>query len=269
MDFLSDCRHISDEIKIAIQPFVGSKDGGKIVGMGADNTPTAYLDKIAEDVALSYLRDIEADVIVLSEEAGVVELEPGAQDIIYLDPIDGTFNAIVDIPVYALSMAYASHGEITHGFVSNLATDEIFMARKGHGTTKNGSTVHISDVTNLHDASCTIYTHKQKKVEQLLQLSLSVRRVRHLGASSLELAYVAAGGLDAYVDTRGSLRITDAAAGMLLCTEAGGVLSDHNGMNPVFADSVRLGSSLIASNQHLYKEIVELTRHSGHEAYGL
>jgi myo-inositol-1(or 4)-monophosphatase len=257
MDFFYDCRKLSDEVAIAMKPLVGTRNGAKVVGMGADGTPTTYIDKIAEDVILEYLHEIEANVIVISEEAGIVEITPGAEDIIYLDPVDGTFNAIANIPIYALSVAYASKGTVMKGFVSNLATGEIFTADKGKGTTKGGEYLNTSCITNLHEASCAVYTSwDEERVKQITPLLSSIRRNRHLGASALELAYVAAGRLEAYVDIRGTLRMTDAAAGLLLCTEAGGVVSSPDGNVLSFPDTIRSGASLIASNSYLHPKIV-------------
>lgn len=259
MDFFSYCTKISDEIAIAIEPYIGFREGGNIIGMGADGTPTTYLDKLAEDIVLKNLFEVKANVIVISEEAGIVEITPGAQDIIYLDPIDGTFNAMANIPIYSLSMAYCSEGKLIKGFISNLATGEVFMGERGKGVTRNGKTLHTSPVTSLREASCAMYVNlKNGGIERLLSIASSLRRTRHLGSSALELAYVAAGSLDAYVDTRDKLRITDIAAGILLCEEAGGVVSAPNGAPLSLPDTIQSGISLIASNNHLYEEILAL-----------
>jgi myo-inositol-1(or 4)-monophosphatase len=259
MDFFNDCRKISNDITIALKPLIGTSKGAKVIGKGADGTPTTYIDKIAENIVLEYLREIEANVIVISEEAGVVKITPEAEDIIYLDPVDGTFNAISNIPIYALSVAYASKDTIIKAFISNLATGEIFTASKGKGALKDGKSLNTSDITNLHEASCALYTSKkEERIKQITPLFSSIRRTRHLGASALELAYVAAGRLDAYVDIRDSLRITDAAAGILLCTEAGGVVSSPDGNVLSFPDTIQSGSPIIASNGYLHDKIVNL-----------
>jgi myo-inositol-1(or 4)-monophosphatase len=259
MDFFNDCKKISNDITIAIKPLIGTKKGAKVAGMGADGTPTAYIDKVAEDTVLEYLHEIDANVIVISEEAGVVKITPEAEDMIYLDPVDGTFNAISNIPIYALSVAYASKGTIVKAFISNLATGEIFMANKGEGATKDGKSLNISTITNLHEASCALYaSRKEQGIKQITPLFSSIRRTRHLGSSALELAYVAAGRLEAYVDIRNSLRITDAAAGLLLCTESGGVVSSPDGNVLSFPDTIQSGASIIASNGFLHDKIVSL-----------
>jgi len=259
MDFFNDCRKVSNDITIAMKPLIGTKKGAKIVGMGADGTPTAYIDKIAENIVLEYLRENEANVIVISEEAGFVKITREAEDIIYLDPIDGTFNALANIPIYALSVAYASKGTISKAFISNLATGEIFTAEKGKGAMIDRKSLNTSTVTNLHEASCALYTSQTEGgVKKVAPLFASIRRNRHFGASALELAYVAAGKLDAYVDIRKTLRITDAAAGILLCTEAGGIVSSPDGDVLSFPDTIQSGASIIASNGYLHDKIVSL-----------
>jgi len=249
-----------------MKPLIGTRKGGKVVGMGADGTPTTYIDKVAEDIILAYLHEIEANVIVISEEAGIVEITPGAEDIIYLDPIDGTFNALSNIPIYALSVAYASKGTVIHGFVSNLATGEIFTAHKGRGATKDGKSMNTSNITNLHEASCAVYTsQKEEEIKEMAPFFSSIRRTRHFGASALELAYVAAGRLDAYIDIRETLRITDAAAGLLLCTEAGGIVSSPDGNVLSFPDTIQSGASIIASNDYLHDKIIGVIAQNGEE----
>ena len=227
--------------------------------MGADGTSTANIDKVAEDIVLEYLRKIEANVIVISEEVGMIEITPEAEDIIYLDPIDGTFNTRSNIPIYALSLAYASKGTLMRAFISNLATGEIFTADKGKGAMKDGASLNISNTTKMHDASFALYINQEEEaIKQIAPLFASIRRIRHFGASALELAYVAAGGLDAYIDLRGKLRITDAAAGLLLCTEAGGIVTTPDGNLLSFPDTIQSGASIIASNGYLHDKIISL-----------
>jgi len=65
---------------------------------------------------------------------------------------------------------------------------------------------------------------------RVMHIGQKIRRWRLLGASALELSYIGCGRIDGFIDIRGTLRVTDAAAGMLICTEAGGMVSDLDGM---------------------------------------
>ena len=79
-----------------------------------------------------------------------------------------------------------------------------------------------------------------------------------MGASALELAYVAAGRIDAFVDLRGSLRITDAAAGILICRESGGIVTGPRSEEITYSRDVREGARLVASNGYLHSGIMSV-----------
>ncbi|MEG3055548.1 MAG: inositol monophosphatase family protein [Methanoculleus sp.] len=79
------------------------------VKMGADGTPTKKIDQIAEDIVVDYFTHRPFCQRLISEELGCVDMN-GERGTIFLDPIDGTYNAIAGIPFYALSIAYAEGG---------------------------------------------------------------------------------------------------------------------------------------------------------------
>ena len=131
----------------AIHPLCGTDEGGTHVGMGADGTPTKLIDKIAEDIIIVHLKEHKIGKTLVSEEIGKIAL-CGEEGTIYLDPVDGTYNAEKNIPFYALSVAYAVNGQILKAFVKNLATGEEFSAEKGRGAFLNGCPIMISDVSD-------------------------------------------------------------------------------------------------------------------------
>jgi myo-inositol-1(or 4)-monophosphatase len=95
---------------------------------------------------------------------------------------------------------------------------------------------------------------------RMMQLGQKIRRWRLLGASALELCYIGCGRIDGFVDLRGTLRVTDAAAGMLVCTEAGGKVTDLDGMTIRFPEEVTIGRCLIATNGLLHHKVIEYLR---------
>jgi myo-inositol-1(or 4)-monophosphatase len=95
---------------------------------------------------------------------------------------------------------------------------------------------------------------------RMMQLGQKIRRWRLLGASAIELCYVGCGRVDAFVDLRGTLRVTDAAAGMLICTEAGGRVSDLEGREIHFPDEVTIGRCLVATNGVMHHKVIEYLR---------
>jgi len=93
-----------------------------------------------------------------------------------------------------------------------------------------------------------------------MQLGQKIRRWRLLGASALELCYTGCGRIDGFIDLRGTLRVTDAAAGILICTEAGGRVSDLDGEPLVFPDEVTIGRCMVATNGVMHRKVIEYLR---------
>jgi myo-inositol-1(or 4)-monophosphatase len=96
-------------------------------------------------------------------------------------------------------------------------------------------------------------------VTKTTNLCQAVRRIRILGCVSLELCYVASGKLDAFVDVRGSLRLTDVAAGKLIVEEAGGKVSDEKGCKLILQDNVVNRVHMVATNGLLHQQILNIT----------
>ncbi len=258
MEFLSACNQMAEMVEESIRDLIGTSQGGKTVRMGADLTPTKLIDQVAEDCILHYLAENPLCRLLISEEAGKVEFK-GEQGTIFLDPVDGTFNAVAGIPFYALSMAYAEKGLIQQAFVRNLSSGETFTAIRDTFARCNNKPIRVSDVTNLDECAMSIYGRKFDPT-RVMQLGQKIRRWRLFGASALELCYVGCGRIDGFIDLRDTLRITDAAAGMLVCTEAGGIVSDLNGENIQFPNEVTTGRCIVATNGAVHHKVIEYLR---------
>jgi len=258
MAFLSACKEIASLVRENIRPLVGSPEGGKVIRMGADRTPTEKIDEVAEDCVIGYIREHEMCSLVISEEAGKVPID-GGSGTIFLDPVDGTYNAVAGIPFYALSLAWAKDGIVQQAFVQDLATAETFTAIRGKFARCNGKAMQVSSTSRLDQSAMSVYGRKFDPT-RMMQLGHKIRRWRLLGASALELSYIGAGRIDGFVDLRGTLRVTDAAAGMLICTEAGGAVTDLNGDPLDFPDEVTVGRCIIATNGVLHHKVIEYLR---------
>jgi len=258
MEFLLACNQMAELVEESIRDLAGTPRGGITVKMGADLTPTKLIDQVAEDCIISYLRDDPLCSLLVSEEAGKVKF-PGNGGTIFLDPLDGTFNAIAGIPFYALSIAYAEDGVVRQAFVRNLASGETFTAVKGKYARCDDKTLRVSEVSHLDEAAMSVYGRKFDP-SRMMQLGQKIRRWRLLGASALELCYIGCGRIDGFVDLRETLRVTDAAAGMLVCTEAGGTVSDLDGKEIRFPNEVTIGRCLVATNGVLHQKVIEYLR---------
>jgi myo-inositol-1(or 4)-monophosphatase len=258
MEFLDSCEEIAREVSEAIAPLTGTPDAGRKTGMGADGTPTKLVDQRAEDRVVEYLQLHPICSTLISEEAGELEFD-GEEGTIFLDPIDGTYNAVTGIPFFAISMALAHVNEVEAAFVRDLASGETFTALKGQGAFLNGNQIWVSGIDQLDTSALSMYG-RTFNPGRMLALGQKVRRWRLLGASALELAYVGCGRIDGFIDLRGTLRVTDAAAGVLICTEAGGRVSDLDGSPLQFHSSVTAGTCLVATNGLMHEKIIEYLR---------
>jgi len=258
MEFLSACQKMAQLVEERISTLTGTPEGGETVRMGADLTPTKKIDQVAEDCILEFLHENPICSLVISEEAGKVRFKDG-EGTIFLDPIDGTFNAVAGIPFYALSIAYATEGVVRQAYVRNLASGETFTAIKGNFSHCDGKPIRVSKISHLDECAMSVYGRKFDPT-RVMQIGQKIRRWRLFGASALELCYVGCGRIDGFIDLRGTLRVTDAAAGMLICAEAGGEVTDLNG-NPIrFPNEVTIGRCMIATNRALHHKVIEYLR---------
>lgn len=174
-----------------------------------------------------------------------------------IDPIDGTANFICDYRHSAISVAMFSYGEPVFGAVYDPYLNELFWAERGKGAYLNGTPIHVSErpfsLAMVAFGTAT-YDKKQfgdKTFRLLKELFLCCADVRRCGSAALDLAYLAAGRNDAFFEYR--LSPWDIAAGALLITEAGGIISDMNG-NPIdYTDPI----PVIAANPQIYPLLLE------------
>lgn len=168
-----------------------------------------------------------ADETELKPAVGVCELKWT------IDAIDGTTNFVHGFPYFAISIALANAGELSHAVVLDPVRDELFTAVRGKGAQLNGAAIRVSACTRLEEALvATVFPSRKSSrvtayIPVLHAIVTSSGSVRRAGAAALDLAQVAAGRLDAFFAM--SLRAGDVAAGGLLVREAGGRVGDLSG----------------------------------------
>jgi len=142
-----------------------------------------------------------------------------------VDPIDGTVNFFYGIPHFCISIALRERGEIILGVIYDPMRDEMWQVEQGGEATLNGKTIQVSARDKLSDAVLSIGFAKSKTTIAaglpVLEYFVSrARKCRLMGSAALDLAYVACGRLDAYLES--SVSLWDVAAGKLLVEAAGG-----------------------------------------------
>ncbi len=209
---------------------VPMEDRCKKVAMGADGTDTSYIDKVAEDAILEFMDQKNIEANLLSEEAGFVDR--GFDEVLVIDPVDGTYNACRGIPFFSISIARGKKmlADVNEGLVMNMVSGDCYYAEKGKGAFLNGQPIHAREPDD--DLVLMVYmgSHASKRT---YEIASKFRRVRALGAASLDICAVATGQADAYyleyLPAERSLRIMDIAAGVLILREAGGEADSPNG----------------------------------------
>ncbi|MBQ6823020.1 MAG: inositol monophosphatase [Clostridia bacterium] len=150
-----------------------------------------------------------------------------------LDPIDGTANFITRYQQSALSLALYAEGKVVFGAVYNPFADELFTAEAGKGAFCNGKPIHVDDEVDFGNAIIDLGTmpyYKDRAVEVgrfAAEIILRASDIRRIGSAALAMCYAAAGRTAAMME--GILQPWDYAAGMLIATEAGGLVTDWSG----------------------------------------
>jgi len=204
------------------------------------------LDLTADGPAVELLT--AAGLGVLSEESG--HHHPEREITVVMDPVDGSTNASRQVPWYATSLcAVDQHGPLA-SLVVNLATGERFEAVRGQGARKDGTKIHVRPGTPLAKSIVALCGHPQAKGPWA--------QTRVMGAAALDLASVANGRFDAYLDnTVGILGPWDYLGGVLLVTEAGGVVADVHGRDLVTLDHGAKRGVVAAAEQSTLDALVE------------
>ena len=252
----------TEKVRASVSEIARSGERGRIVGVGASGDGTLYADKMAEDELLQAL-EWGGSVRVLSEEAGFRGPSSG-KSLAVVDPLDGSSNFERGIPFYCTSVAMVagdSVDDITVGVVRDLVTGDVYHAVKGGGAKKNGIPIRTSEVSEVSGAVVGVDLSRSSSshVTGLSDLISQARRHVHFGANALEFCYVADKTIDAFVDLRGSIRITDFAAAYLIAKEAGAVVTGVEGRRLNVDFDLKHRFSFVASaNGALHKEILEL-----------
>ena len=204
----------------------------------ASKSPNDYVtevDRAAEAAIIETLQEAYPGYGILAEESGVfaAKSERDADFQWIIDPLDGTTNFIHGLPQYAISIALAKEGVVEQAVVFDPNRNELFTATKGAGAFLNERRIRVSRRTKLGEA--LIGTGFPYRMFDKIDLYLSIFKElaektagqRRPGAASLDLAYVACGRYDGFWEF--GLAPWDMAAGSLLISEAGGLVSDLRG----------------------------------------
>jgi myo-inositol-1(or 4)-monophosphatase len=191
------------------------------------------MDKASEALIVSKILEARPDDGIIGEEGSNIESKSGITWVI--DPLDGTVNYLYNLPGWNICIAVKDSEGVQVGVVVAPSVNGFWYARKGGGAFYNGVQIFCSNPKDL--ASALIATgfsyDRVKRIEQAELFSKiipKVRDIRRLGCAGVDISYVAMGVLDGFYEY--GLNEWDYAAGGLIATEAGALLSGRNGGAP-------------------------------------
>ena len=223
------------------------------------NDIVTVMDQQSEALRRRHLLDARPDDAILGEEDGSSGGSSGVTWVI--DPIDGTVNYLYEIPAYCVSVAAvigdaATTGrwEPVAGAICNPLTEEIFHARLGGGAQVRVADedrvirVNTGDVL-LQSLVATGFGYqpavRARQGEVVGAILPEIRDIRRAGSAALDLCAVACGTVDAYYEA--GLNPWDLAAGWIIATEAGALVTGLNNTAPGQAAVVAAGPGIHAS----------------------
>src|SRR6476660_3884891 len=211
-------------------------------------------DHRAEEILCQELEQARPGYSLVGEEGGRRDGSDKTHTWI-VDPLDGTMNFLHGIPHFAISIALEREGTIVAGVVYNPANDDLFTAERGKGAFLNDTRLRVAARARLADAvvACGLPHPSRgdaaRERREHAAVQDKVAGLRRLGAAALDLAWVAAGRLDAYWE-RG-LSPWDVAAGVALVREAGGFATDLAGGDKPFVTG-----DVVAGNEAIHRDLI-------------
>jgi myo-inositol-1(or 4)-monophosphatase len=222
------------------------------------------VDHRSEAFLLGEVQKDFPDHHIFSEERGVIQ--GNDEHIWYIDPLDGTVNYAHNIPIFCVSIAYASRTGTLSSLSANLKLgaiydpmrDEMFTAERDQGAYLNGRRLSVSETTELQRSLLVTgfpynaWDTPQDNFANFVKFGKLSRGVRRLGSAALDLAYVGAGRFDGFWEL--ALNPWDVAAGGLICEEAGASVTNvENG-----DDYISAPQSILASAPGIHARMLEV-----------
>ncbi|MEE0955043.1 MAG: inositol monophosphatase [Eubacterium sp.] len=248
-----------DTVRAASGLFQNRTDASEITVKGKADFATQVDYKVQQHIS-KRLASLYPDVEFLGEEGNHEEIVFAKRQVWVLDPVDGTTNLIHDMHASVISLALAEDGQVTKAVVFDPYRDELFSAEKGKGAFVNETPLHVSGAGSLEECLTAVGTspYHRELADPTFRTARSFydrcQDIRRSGTAALDLAYIAAGRQDIYYEY--ILQPWDFAAGILLVSESGGLVTDFDGAK---ADC-RHPSQILATNGKVHKDALGIVR---------
>ena len=222
-------------------------------GPSGDRSSQYRHDVVADEIVVPRL--LGAGLRVLSEESGLV----GEGEVtVVVDPVDGSTNGSRRIPWYATSLCAVDVDGPVVAVVANLASDHRYRASRGEGV----------DVLRPGGRGYDRSSHGPSRCRRLDEAVIGFsglppghggwNQFRALGAAALDLCAVATGSLDGFVDIDRAHGVWDYLGGLLVCREAGAVITDGYGDELVTLDPSQRRAPVAAATPELLADLLAM-----------
>lgn len=182
-------------------------------------------DLVVDQIALDLLR--EAGVGIVSEESGVENLDRNV--VVIVDPLDGSTNASRGVPHYATSLCAVDATGPLVALVVDQAVGTRWWALRGLGAFRDGVAMTRQPMTEWSSALVAVSGRPPSDA--------GWAQFRSLGASAIDICYVADSTIDAFIDMSPSAHgVWDYAAAYLICQEIGVRIEDAQGRELIVLD---------------------------------
>jgi myo-inositol-1(or 4)-monophosphatase len=231
-------------------------------GAGRDENRLTQADSESDDLLKERLLGAFPDYGWLSEETRDSPERLAKERVWIVDPLDGTREFTLRVPEFCVCVALVEKGRPVVGVEYNPATDRLYSAALGAGTTLNGGAVRVSKTEHMALAQVLASRSEDKRGEwdpfkQYCHVVLT-------GSVAYKLAELSVGNGDATF-TLTPKNEWDICAGTILVEEAGGQVTGLQGEPLVFNQPSPLRPGMIASNRVLHPLLMTLIEAHGGE----
>lgn len=217
------------------------------------NDLVSEVDRAAEEAIIDVIKAAYPDHAILAEESGA----SGDSEYVWIiDPLDGTTNFLHGFPQYCVSVGLYHKGIPTHGVIFDPTRNDLYTASRGRGAFLNDKRLRVSKRDKLIDGLIgtgfpfRMIPDLDAYHAMLRDVMTKCAGVRRPGAAALDLAAVAAGRFDGFWEI--GLSPWDMAAGALMVTEAGGLVTDLAG-NDKFMER----GQIIAASPKIFTQLLQ------------
>lgn len=215
-----------------------------------DGSPFTKADLGADKIITNIIKNNFPSHGIISEES---KGKSGDEYTWFIDPLDGTSNYIIGLPLFSVGIALLKNKKIIVAVVFNPISKELYFAEKGAGAFLNGKRIKVNKVSNLSKA--LLYFNRGKDLisglKILIKIAPRLRTFRFHGSAHFDACKIAEGKGEGFFAVKPAFY--DVGAGAFIVEEAGGKAADFKG-NEYSPDS----PNVIVTNGKIHSQLLKL-----------